>query len=276
MNNDNKYSVLMPVYFKEKAEFLKKSVDSMLNQTLPPDEFIIVEDGDLTEELYSVIDDYTNKYPNMFKVIKLPQNVGSGEASRIGVNECKNKYIARMDSDDISMPTRCEREMEIFNKYPEIDMVGCNTEEFIGDINNIVSHRVMPETSEQIDIFAKKRNPYIHTAMLMKKEAILRAGNYHNRRFAEDYDLWVRMMESGSKGYNIQESLVYMRTSEDFYARRGGKKVLKDMLSLRKEFRKRKFLTFPQYAKGNIIQIIVCYMPKGMRTWFYKSFLREK
>lgn len=273
---NNKYSVYMPVYFKEKAECLKKSVDTLLNQTLPPSEFVIVEDGKLTDELYKIIDNFVKEYPDIFKIIVLPENVGSGEASRIAVINCTNDYIVRMDSDDISMPNRCELEMKFLKEHSDYDMVGSNTAEFINDITNIISSRTMPETNEDIIKFAKKRCPYIHTSMMMKKSMVLKAGNYENRRFAEDYDLWVRMIQAGAKGYNIQENLVYMRANETFYARRGGKKVLKDMLSLRKKFYRSKFISFPQYMEGNIIHTVVCYMPDGMRTWFYKTFLRDK
>lgn len=272
----NKYSVYMPVYFKEKADCLKKSVDTLLNQTLPPDEFIIVEDGKLTDELYTVIENFIKDYPDIFKIIKLPNNVGSGEASRIAILNCKNDYVVRMDSDDISMPNRCELEMKFLEEHPDYDMVGSNTAEFIDDITNIIANRTMPETNEDIIKFAKKRCPYVHSSMMMRKSMVLKAGNYENRRYAEDYDLWVRMIQAGAKGYNIQQNLVYMRANETFYSRRGGKKTLNDVLTLRKKFYKSKFISLPQYIEGNIIHTVVCCMPNGMRTWFYKTFLRDK
>ena len=147
---NKKYSVLMSVYFKEKPEWLDNSIKSMLEQTIIPNEFVIVEDGKLTNELYSVLDKYIKKYPNIFKIVKIEKNGGLGPALKRGIEECKNEYIARMDSDDYCLPNRIEKEFEIFEKYPELGMVGTNVAEFTNSINNIVSIVILPETNEEI------------------------------------------------------------------------------------------------------------------------------
>ena len=105
--NYPKYSVLMTVYYKEKAEFLRVAIDSMLNQTIKPAEFVLVEDGPLTDELYATIAEY-KKNP-IFKMITLKENQGSGPASAAGVLACAKEWIARLDSDDYSVPERSNR-----------------------------------------------------------------------------------------------------------------------------------------------------------------------
>lgn len=124
MNNINfKYSVLMSVYYKEKPEYLDYSIKSMLKQTIFPSEFVIVKDGELTEELNNIIEKYKQEYPNLFNIISLEQNVGLGLALKTGILNCKYEFIARMDSDDYSIPTRIEEELKIFEENSDIGLV---------------------------------------------------------------------------------------------------------------------------------------------------------
>ena len=191
------YSVLMSVYYKENPEWLRISIDSMLNQTVFPSEFVLVEDGPLTEELNRVIGKYEKKYKNLFKIIKLEKNQGLGPALKIGVENCSNEYIARMDSDDYSVPERVEKELLIFKKIPELGMVGTNVVEFIDTPQNIISYVILPETNNEIIKFSKKRNPFRHPSIMFKKAAILGAGNYREYYLCEDYDMWLRMIRAG-------------------------------------------------------------------------------
>ena len=112
-NRYMKYSVLMSVYAKEKEEYLRQSIDSMLNQTVKPEQFVLVEDGPLGDDLRDCIGEYVALYSQMFTVIPLAENVGLGRALDIGLEHCRNELVARMDSDDISMPDRCEKEIKI-------------------------------------------------------------------------------------------------------------------------------------------------------------------
>ena len=132
-----KYSVLMSVYYKEKPEWLDYSIKSIINQTVLCDEFVIVEDGPLTEELQSIIDKYKNDYPKIFNIVKLEKNRGLGLALQEGIKTCKNEYIARMDSDDYSIPERCEKILKVFMNNSDYDCVGSFEAEFEDNINNI-------------------------------------------------------------------------------------------------------------------------------------------
>ena len=265
----------MSVYFKEKPEWLDNSIKSMLEQTIIPNEFVIVEDGKLTNELYSVLDKYIKKYPNIFKIVKIEKNGGLGPALKRGIEECKNEYIARMDSDDYCLPNRIEKEFEIFEKYPELGMVGTNVAEFTNSINNIVSIVILPETNEEIINFSKKRNPFRHPSILFKKSSVLKAGNYREYYLCEDYDIWLRMIRSGCKCYNIQEILTFMRISDDFYKRRGGIKYLKSINKFKKEQMKVGYFTKIEYFKSIVPHAIICLLPNILRELIYKKYLRK-
>lgn len=273
---DKKYSVLMSVYYKEKPEWLDYSIESMMKQTILPNEFVIIEDGPLNDELYKVIEKYKDKYPSVFKIVKIEKNGGLGPALNKGILECKNEYIARMDSDDYSFPNRIEKEFEIFEKHQELGLVGCNVEEFEGNIENINCSVILPETQDEIIKFSKRRCPFRHPTLLYKKSEVLKAGNYRDFYLCEDYDIYVRMLRSGCKCYNIQEPLVYMRVGKDFYKRRGGLKYLKAMLKFKNEQLKIGYFSFADYLKSVIPHIIVCLMPNSLRDYIYRNFLRKR
>lgn len=271
-----KYSVLMSVYHKENPEWFDDSIKSMFEQTIKPNEFVLVEDGPLTKELYDVVEKYKTKYPKEFKTVTIEKNVGLGPALKRGVEECSNEYIARMDSDDYSLPKRIEKEFEIFEKYPDIGMVGTNVSEFIDSIDNVVCDVILPEINEDIIKFSKKRNPFRHPSIMFKKSEVIKAGNYREYYLCEDYDMWLRMIRNNCKCYNIQDNLVYMRISDDFYKRRGGIKYLKSINKFKKEQMTLGYFTKMEYLKSIIPHAIVCLMPNFMRDFVYRKMLRRK
>ena len=275
MKNNYKYSVLMSVYFKDNPEWLIESIDCMLNQTYKCDEFVIVEDGPLTDKLQTVVNDYNKKYPNLFNIVKIEKNDGLGPALKLGVESCKNEWIARMDSDDYSPSDRIEKQFQIVDKNPDVGIVGSNAEEFCGPLDNVVAHVVLPETNEEIIKFSKRRCPYRHSGILYKKSEILKAGNYQECYLCEDYDLYARMEMNGTEGYNVQEPLLYVRVSEDFYGRRGGIKYLRSIMKFKKRLYKCGFYSFKDYVISTGSHFIVCLLPNKIREIIYKKLLRK-
>lgn len=271
-----KYSVLMSVYYKENPEWFNRSIESMFEQTIKPSEFVLIEDGNLTDELNTIVEKYMEKYPEIFKVIKIDNNVGLGLALQRGINECSYEFIARMDSDDYCVPQRIEKEFEVFETHPEIGMIGTNVSEFIDSIDNIICDVILPENNEEIIAFSKKRNPFRHPSIMFKKSEVLKAGNYREYYLCEDYDMWLRMLRAGCKCYNVQEILTYMRISDDFYKRRGGIKYLKSINKLKKEQVSIGYFSKIEYLKSIVPHVIVCLMPNFVRDFIYKKLLRKK
>ena len=274
MKLDN-YSVLMSVYDKEKPEWLKQSIQSMLDQTIVTNDFVIVKDGKLTNKLDEIISEYSKKYPDLFNIVELEENQGLGPALAIGIIECKNELIARMDSDDISIQNRCEKQLKIFKENPNMDIVGSNIAEFIDNIDNIQAYRILPEQDNEIKKYARRRNPFGHPSIMFKKSKVLEAGNYRSYYLCEDYDMWIRMIQKNAHCYNIQKILVYMRIGEDFYRRRGGIKYLKSILKFKKEQYRNGFYSKKDYIISSGSHIFMCLMPNCIREFFYKKLLRR-
>lgn len=268
------YSVLMSVYYKEKPEYLKEAIDSILNQTVKTDDFVIVCDGPLTEGLDKVIADYVKTYSGLFTVYRLSRNMGLAKALNNGILQCKNELIARMDSDDISAPDRIEKQIAAINEK-KADIVGANIIEFVGNINNTGNSRIVPENNEDIITFAKKRSPFNHPTIMYKKSAVIAAGFYEDYRFFEDYNLWATMLNMGYKGYNIQENLLYMRGGEEMYKRRGGFSYVGCIYRFKKHLKKIGFIGEKDFLVGVLGHAVVSIIPNGIREKIYSKLLRK-
>ncbi len=268
-----KFSVLLSLYHKESPLFLFKSLCSIFSQTLLPDEVVLVEDGPLTPELYEVVEEFVHEHPEMKRVV-LEKNKGLGEALNEGLKHCSHDLVARMDTDDITKPERFEKQVKIFQKHPEVDVVGSWIDEFEGDISHVVSVRRLPECHEDILSFAKKRNPINHPVVMFRKGAVFAAGGYQHFPLFEDYYLWVRMLMNGAKFYNIQESLLYFRSSPDMFKRRGGLKYVGTEVRFQNFLLRSHFISFPRYVQNVIIRVMTRIMPNRWRTFLYRKKLR--
>lgn len=266
------FSVLMSVYQKDKPEFLCQALNSIWEkQTLKPNEIVIVKDGALTSELDSVIEEFESEAP--VKIVALQKNGGLGNALNVGLRYCSNELVARMDSDDISKPERFEKEISVFDEHPEYGVVGSWIDEFIESPNNVTSRRVLPEYPAEIYRYAKMRCPVNHPTVVYKKIEVEAVGGY--KGFPEDLYLWVRMLMNGSKFYNIQDSLLWFRTSDDMFRRRGGWRYAKEELLVQTEFYRMGFLNFFEFVYSTIIRCGIRLLPNRLRIFVYKKILRK-
>lgn len=268
-----KFSVLMSVYYREKGEYLKDALRSVFEQSITPNEVVLVKDGPLSGELETVIRDFSIKYKNL-KIITLSQNVGLGKALNIGLSECSYDLIARMDSDDLSMPYRFEKQLKAFEKYPNTSIVGGWISEFDDDPTKIISYRKLPETDEELKKLFILRSPLNHVTVMFNKKDVIDAGGYQHFYLLEDYWLWIRMIKNGAKLYNEQSVVVNVRGGAAMAARRGGWKYAKSELSLQYKMLCMGLIGFPTFCQNSIIRFVVRMMPNFLRCFFYKKILR--
>lgn len=270
-----KYSVLMTVYKNDNPLYFEKSIMSMIKQTKKADEIVIVKDGPITKELQHVIDLIDEKFPNIIKQLQLEKNVGLGLALNEGLNICKNDIVARMDADDISLNTRCEKQLKEFELDSELDIIGCAVDEFIGDEKNIVCTRTVPITNDEIYKFARQRDPFNHPTVMYRKSKVLECGGYSNLRKNQDTDLWIKMLSNKCKTKNLKESLLLFRFDEETYQRRKNWTNTKLLIKTRYNALKIGFSSPLDFLKIVIIQIAIYIMPVKFQKYIYQTYLRK-
>lgn len=268
-------SVLMSLYIKEKAEYARACFESLLRQTVQADEWVIVEDGSLTDDMYLLLEEYEERYPGLIKRIHLEKNEGLGVALQVGLPECKNELIARMDTDDIAREDRLEKQLVEFQIDPLLDICGSQIDEFEGSTDIIVTKRTVPTKHEDIIQYQKKRDAFNHMTVMYKKQSVIDAGNYQSCPFMEDTYLWARMIMNGCRCMNIDESLVYARIGHDMYERRGGWVYFKKYKEGKKKVLDTGYIGKIDYVMTVLIQFIVSTLPETIRGWLFKKILHR-
>jgi glycosyltransferase involved in cell wall biosynthesis len=261
----------MSVYENEKPTFLLHSINSIQNQTVYPNEIVIVKDGPLTKELEAIIESLKD---DRFKIVALKENVGLGKALNIGLGNCTNNIVARMDSDDISVSTRFEKQLKYLNQNPHVDVLGTDVIEFEDGPPYKEYVKTLPHTREEIEKYSIMRNPICHPSVMLRKDRVQEAGGYQDCLLFEDYYLWIRLLKNGSVIENLDEPLIYMRAGFDMYARRGGWIYVKRVIDFRKKAFKIKFNSISQAIISAVPQIVIAILPKALRSLFYKRILR--
>ena len=274
MSGGLKYSVLMSVYDGEKPEFLRESIQSMLNQTVATDDFVLICDGALRDDLNKVINEMQKKMAQKMRVFRLPENRGLGSALKFGVEKCKNELIARMDSDDLSVKDRIENQLAVFDKM-DVDVVGSNVVEYDEQMQKKCGVRSVPEANVDIVKYAKRRNPMNHVTVCFRKSAVLAVGNYEQMQYFEDYYLWARMIKNGFKFYNIQKSLVKVRGGSSMIKRRGGVKYIIATARFQNALRRSGVISCFDEIMNIIVRSAVSLCPRTLRSVFYAKMLRS-
>lgn len=268
------FSVLMSVYHKEEPEYLAIAIDSVFDQSLQPDELILVEDGKLTDGLYQVIEEKQRLYPGL-KRVQLQENQQLGRALQAGLEQVSNDLVARMDSDDIAVHERFEIQYQHMKEHPKTAVVGGYIEEFDdeGTWNKV---REVPLGEQAIRKYIRYRNPVNHVTVMFRKKAVMQAGGYQHFPFLEDYYLWNRMYAQGARLDNIPQILVKVRTSRNMFKRRGGFWYCTNYLKFRKIQRKLGITNGIEFLVGCMLSIAISLQPGWLRKWVYSALLRRE
>lgn len=270
------FSVLMSLYIKEKPEYFCQCMESMLRQTVLPDEIVIVKDGPLTAELENTLAEYVAADPELYTIVPLEKNVGLGLALAEGILHCRNELVARMDTDDISADDRFEKQLCAFADHPEIDICGGQIAEFEGSIDNIVARRTVPTDHASIVRYQKRRDAFNHVTVMFKKSAVLRAGNYQSALLMEDTMLWANMIMAGAQCMNLEDTLVFVRVGADMFERRGGWKYFLKYKEGRKKVYDTGFISRWDYDYTLMVQLVVALMPQKLRGFVFKKILHRE
>jgi len=263
----------MSVYSKANPFHLSRALSSILDQTVTPDEVVLVKDGPITPELEGVIQQFSISCPAL-RIVTLERNAGLGVALQTGLVECRYDIVARMDADDICVRNRFEKQLEILAADNTVAVVGSAIGEFYDDENSIAFVRKVPVTYEEVWRVARYRNPLNHMTVMFRKDAVMAVGGYQHAPGLEDYYLWVRLLNAGFKIVNIDEILVLARTGQSMYSRRGGWSYFRAEFDLQEKFLRMGFIGPAVFLLNVSGRMLVRLLPNNGRRLVYERFLR--
>ena len=269
------YSVLMSVYDRELPENLNASLESMLMQSLPPDEVILVCDGTLTCELNIIAKSFESEYRNRFRIVRIDEHVGAAAALNEGIKACTCEFVVRMDSDDVSYPERCEKQMRLFAEKPKLDMIGTFAEVYDTGLQETVGVKSMPTSGKKIRKFAKRRSPFCRQTLAFRRELAVTVGGYGELPECEDYEFAVRMLVAGAKAQNIPEALVRYRISDEDYKKRKSFRSTKSFIKVRRMIHRSGYSSILDVIIPSTVQIGLCILPWRVTKRFYCRMRRK-
>lgn len=274
LSRAQKFTLLIATYLNDDVKDFEIALKSIIYNTVVPDEILIIVDGPIYDEMDRMLIRFVNKLPHVIRVIRQEKNKGRGHTAAYGVVNAKNDLIARMDADDIAIPQRFEKQLPLFQKNSELDVIGGQISEFNDELE-LTTRRIVPTIYEEIIKFSKMRSPLNQPTVMFKKLSVLRVGNYSNLTVMEDYDLWMKMIDNKMILQNIDEDLVYMRAPKDMYKRRGGLQYFKIYRQFRKALLTKKLISYKDYYHSIFGMSITSLIPTIFRKKIYSILLRK-
>jgi glycosyltransferase involved in cell wall biosynthesis len=265
------FSLLLPVYRGDSAAHFAKAFSSSVGeQTRPPAEVVVVRDGPVRSDLSRALAESVAASPVPVRVLALEENVGLARALTRGLRECAHDIVARMDADDISLPTRFEAQLPLLESGR--DLVGTGMYEF-DQVSRIVGRRTPPVDEDEIRAVARFRDPFNHPTVVYRRSAVLAAGGYRDLRLMEDYWLFARMIQAGARVANVPDPLLMYRVDGGSYARRGGTELFRSEVALQRRFRRDGFTSRGQMARNLLIRGGYRFVPLRLRKAVYRRAL---
>jgi glycosyltransferase involved in cell wall biosynthesis len=262
------FSLLVAVYDGDQPDHFRRSLRSAVDdQTVPPDQVIIVRDGPVRPEMAECLDQLMASSPVPVTFIPLERRGGLGPALDHGLAASRYDIVARMDADDVAMPHRFEVQLPLME---QADIVGAGLLEFMADTDDIVGQRVPPTDPEHIARYARLHDPFNHPTVIYRRQAVLAAGGYGDLPLMEDYALFARMLRAGARVGNVAEPLVYYRVGTTAFKRRGGTGLLRSELRLQREFLRSGFISPAGYARNVLVRGSYRLVPWWLRRAVYR------
>lgn len=269
------FSLLLPVYAGDRADFLRRAFASSVDeQTLPPDDVVIVQDGPLPDSLIEVCDELVATSPVAVRLVRLERNVGLGPALDRGLEECAHDVVARMDADDISLPRRFELQLPLI--ADGADIVGSALMEFVDDVDEVVITRVPPLDPEWIRSAIRFRDPFNHPTVVYRRSMVQKVGGYQDLPLMEDYLLFARMLAEGAVPANVAEPLVYYRIGSGAYARRGGRALLRSEWALQRRFLEQGITSRAEFVRNVVVRGGYRLVPEPLRRVAYRRLIAHR
>ena len=268
-----KFSLLLPVYHKDTLEWLTASLDSIIAQTKLPTEVIVLQDGDISLALQQKIKNFQKT--NCCQWLKFKGHKGLANILNEGLKNAKYNWVARLDSDDINLPDRYQKQIDFLEKNPEVDLVGGYCLEFDTNPNGPYQMKKLPLTTKKIHSLLKKRNAINHVSVFYRKSSVLQTGGYESYLGMEDYHLWVKMILKGFCLRNIPEKLILQRAGKGMIDRRGGWKYFWTEVRLQIFFLKVGFINLREFFRNLAVRLILRSAPSFFRKKIYSQIRKN-
>lgn len=269
------FSLLLPVYAGDRPEFLRRAFDSTVTeQERRPSEVVVVVDGPVPGPLDACLQELAAASPVPTRLLRLPRNLGLGDALEAGLAACAHEVVARMDADDISRPDRFARQLPVIEAGA--DLVGTGLLEIGDSEHEVVGRRVPPTSPEVISRTARLHDPFNHPTVVYRRSAVAAAGGYQRLPLMEDYWLFARMIAAGARVANRPEPLVLYRVGAGAYQRRGGWRLLRAELGLQVRFLRSGFTTPAQFARNVAVRGLYRLVPAAVRRPTYRLLVATR
>jgi GT2 family glycosyltransferase len=269
------FSLLVSTYAGDDPAFLREAFESTVQQqTRPPDEVVLVQDGPVPPELAAEIAHLSGTSPVPVTHVLIDANLGLGPALDRGLDACKHDIVARMDADNVSLPHRFEAQLPVIEAGA--DIVGSGLLEFDTSVDDVVGRRTPPTDPDEIRRVIRFRDPFNHPTVVYRKAAVQAAGGYTDMALMEDYLLFTRMVQGGARPANLAEPLVRYRVGAGAYARRGGTGLLRSELALQRRFRDLGITSRGQYARNVLVRGSYRLVPEAVRRTAYRALIANR
>ena len=266
----SKISVIMGIY--NVGDTLGEALDSIFAQTYQDFEVIMCDDGsdDNTLEIANV---YQEKYPNKIVILRNEKNMGLNHTLNRCLDKVTGEYVARMDGDDICIPTRFEKQVRFLQENPDYAIVSSPMVYFDEKGDFGIGKAIEYPKREDFIV----GNPFCHAPVMIRTEAYKKVGGYTvDKRMlrVEDVDLWFKLYEAGYKGYNIQEPLYKMRDDREAVSRRKFRYRVNSTYTRIVGFRRLKMPL--RYYPYTIKPILVGLLPVPLYRYFHKKKMKRR
>ena len=269
------FSLLLAAYGGDDPGFLRDAfTSSVQKQSRPPDQVVLVQDGPVPDELADTIRQLVADSPVRVDHLVIEENLGLGPALDRGLAACEHEIVARMDADDVSLPTRFEKQVPVVEAGA--DIVGSGLLEFGSSVEEIVGRRTPPTDPEEIRRVIRFRDPFNHPTVVYRRSAVQAAGGYTDMALMEDYLLFARMVDAGARPANLAEPLVCYRVGAGAYARRGGRDLLRSELAVQRRFRELGITTRRQYVRNVAVRGGYRLVPESLRKLAYRALIANR
>lgn len=269
------FSLLMSVWGGDDPAFLEAAYRSVVHeQTRPPDDVVLVQDGPVPRPLEDMITGLIHESPVPTTLLALDSNVGLGVALDQGMAACAHDIVARMDADDIALPHRFAVQVPLVEAG--VDLVGSSLLEFGDDPHDIVGRRVPPIDPATIVRYARFHQPFNHPTVVYRRSVVEAAGGYRHLALMEDYLLFAKMIGLGARVANVEEPLVLYRVGAGAYARRGGVALLKSEWRLQCRLFDLGFTNRLQFARNVVLRGGYRLVPEPVRKTAYRFLIARR